>query len=124
MKKSALIWTGTLFVLSVSTLLFSMCKPGGAKGETVQAAGNEKTGVKSDTDALKPSLPPIDTALYLSRLQRNANGDSSGKWPVKGPYPSAGAVLPFNVLYRIMVISIPRRWACWVNTPKMWSLKN
>jgi hypothetical protein len=89
MKKSALIWTGALFVLSVSTLSFSMCKPGGAKGQTGLGEEAGKVGVKNDTDALKPSQPPLDTALYLSRLQRNANGDSSGKWPVKGPYPNA-----------------------------------
>jgi hypothetical protein len=96
MKKSALIWTGALFVLSVSTLSFSMCKPGGAKGETSLAEAAGKVGAQKDTDALKPSLPPLDTALFLARLQRNANGDSSGKWPVKGAYPNAGAILPFK----------------------------
>jgi len=25
-----------------------------------------------------------------------ANGDTSGKWPVKAPYPTAGAILPFR----------------------------
>jgi hypothetical protein len=94
MKKSALIWTGALFVLSVSILSFSMCKPGSANGQTGVDSG--KVGVQKDTDVVKASLPPLDTALYLSRLQRNANGDSSGKWPVKGPYPNAGAVLPFK----------------------------
>jgi NAD/NADP transhydrogenase beta subunit len=79
MKKSALIWTGALFVLSVSTLSFSMCKPGNAQGEAVQAEANGKTAVKSDTDAVKPSLPPLDTALFHAMLLRNANGDSSGK---------------------------------------------
>ncbi len=62
MKKSALIWTGALFVLSVSTLSFSMCKPGNAQGETVLNEGSGKTVGKSDTDAIKPSMPPLDTA--------------------------------------------------------------
>jgi hypothetical protein len=96
MKKSALIWTGALFVLSVSILSFSMCKPGSANGQTGIGGDSGKIGVKNDTDVIKASLPPLDTALYLSRLQRNANGDSSGKWPVKGPYPNAGAILPFK----------------------------
>jgi hypothetical protein len=96
MKKSALIWTGALFVLSLSTLSFSMCKPGSANGQTGMGADSGKIGAKNDTDVIKASITPIDTALYLSRLQRNANGDSSGKWPVKGPYPGSGAILPFK----------------------------
>jgi hypothetical protein len=96
MKKSALIWTGALSVLSLSTLSFSMCKPGGANAEAVQVAGDEKTGVKNDTDAVKPSLPPLDTALFHAKLERNANGDTSGRWPVRGAYPLSGAILPFK----------------------------
>ncbi|OQP61563.1 hypothetical protein A3860_31550 [Niastella vici] len=96
MKKSALIWTGALFVLSASTLSFSMCKPGVAKGQTGLPGDSGKIAAKNDTDATRPSLPPLDTALFLAKLQQNANGDSSGKWPVKGAYPNAGALLPFK----------------------------
>jgi hypothetical protein len=96
MKKSALIWTGALFVLSVSTLSFSMCKPGSANGQTDLGEDSGKIGLKKDTDVIKASLPPLDTALYLAKLQHNANGDSSGKWPVKGVYPKPGAIFPFK----------------------------
>lgn len=38
----------------------------------------------------------IDTALF-NKLQINlANHDTTGKWPVKMPYPLPGAVLPFH----------------------------
>jgi hypothetical protein len=42
------------------------------------------------------SMKPIDTAAYDRIINELANGDTSGKWPVKGPYPSPGAVLPFH----------------------------
>ncbi|MDB5232706.1 MAG: hypothetical protein JWN76_3511 [Chitinophagaceae bacterium] len=39
---------------------------------------------------------PVDTARYNQILKALANGDSTGKWPAKGPYPLAGAILPFH----------------------------
>ena len=42
------------------------------------------------------AAPPLDTALYNKLSLHLANGDTSGLWPVKGPYPKAGAILPFN----------------------------
>ena len=95
MKKSALIFTGALFVLAVSALSFSMCKPGSAKGQTAIA---DDSVVKKDTDVTKLAAPPVilDTALYDAMLVKNANGDSSGKWPVKGAYPKGGAIFPFK----------------------------
>ncbi|MEO5650915.1 MAG: hypothetical protein ABIR03_13465 [Ginsengibacter sp.] len=38
----------------------------------------------------------IDTVKYNQILKAIANNDTTGLWPVKGPYPLAGAVLPFN----------------------------
>jgi len=47
----------------------------------------------SDTTIVKP----IDTAKYDSLLKKLANGDKSGRWPVKkAPYPLPGAILPFH----------------------------
>ena len=58
--------------------------------------------VKSSTSDSVPGKekattgPTLDTALY-DRLQAYlANGDTSGRWPVKHDYPLPGAVLPFN----------------------------
>ncbi|TSD67136.1 hypothetical protein FFF34_007005 [Inquilinus sp. KBS0705] len=49
--------------------------------------------VQQDT-TLKATL---DTARYDSLMTRLANGDKTGKWPVKkAPYPLPGAILPFN----------------------------
>ncbi|WP_199502056.1 hypothetical protein [Mucilaginibacter conchicola] len=47
---------------------------------------------------LKPAT--LDTARYDSLYKRLANGDKTGKWPVKNaPLPKAGAILPF---YRVV----------------------
>lgn len=41
------------------------------------------------------TLPPIDSAQYDQKNIEMANGDTTGKWPVRNmPYPSAGAILP------------------------------
>jgi hypothetical protein len=67
------------------------------------------TGVNNGKDTINPAakdtvtpvtsasnLPPLDTALYNQRIKYNANGDSSGRWPVAGPYPLPGAIFPFK----------------------------
>ncbi|WP_222431554.1 hypothetical protein [Mucilaginibacter achroorhodeus] len=42
----------------------------------------------------------LDTARYDSLMMHLANGDKTGKWPVKNaPYPKPGAILPF---YRVI----------------------
>lgn len=43
------------------------------------------------------TLKPLDTARYDSLMRKLANGDKTGKWPVKSKvYPLPGAILPFN----------------------------
>lgn len=96
MKKTALLWTGSLLALAVTSLSFSMCKPGPANGQL--ALTGDSGVVKNDTDA-KAALPPVallDSAAYDAGILKNANGDSSGRWPVKGAYPKGGAIFPFN----------------------------
>lgn len=44
----------------------------------------------------KVEMIPLDTAEYNDRITYMLNGDSSGKWPSKAPYPKAGAILPFK----------------------------
>ena len=67
------------------------------------ACNNEAKEVKSSNYDSVPGKqenvqkgPTLDTALY-DRLQAYlANGDTSGRWPVKHEYPLPGAILPFN----------------------------
>lgn len=49
-----------------------------------------------DTVAKPKTMMTLDTAAYDLQLTNMVNKDSSGKWPVKSPYPLAGALLPFN----------------------------
>jgi hypothetical protein len=41
-------------------------------------------------------IPPLDTMLFDALLLKNANGDSTGKWPVITEHPLPGAILPFH----------------------------
>jgi hypothetical protein len=48
-------------------------------------------------DTTLKSAPTLDTLQYDSLMKRLANGDKTGRWPVKDtPYPLPGAILPFN----------------------------
>lgn len=59
---------------------------------------------KSDSDSVltaaatttAPAGPAFDTAAYDKLLRHMANGDTTGRWPVKAAYPKAGTILPFN----------------------------
>ena len=54
--------------------------------------------VNGDVTASSSSSNVLDTALYNEKMEHMLNGDSSGKWPVKAPYPLAGAILPFKTI--------------------------
>jgi hypothetical protein len=61
------------------------------------AANTPVTGTPATNEATPfSSMAPIDTAAFDRINLQLANGDTSGKWPVKAPYPSPGAILPFN----------------------------
>lgn len=48
------------------------------------------------TPAPPPPVPVLDTQAYNKQLAHMLNGDSSGKWPAKTPFPKEGAILPFK----------------------------
>ena len=59
------------------------------------------TGANHDSTGKDPKVPDpsttLDTAKYNQLMLDMANGDSSGRWPVKNaPLPLPGAILPFN----------------------------
>jgi hypothetical protein len=68
--------------------------------------GNNNSGVKgqSATDSSAPAgntaqannKPTLDTARYNELMRYMANGDTTGRWPVKHEYPLPGAILPFK----------------------------
>ena len=59
---------------------------------------------------------PVDTAKYNALLAKLANGDTTGKWPVKKqPYPLAGAILPFKRIVVYYGNFTLKKWVHWVN---------
>jgi hypothetical protein len=63
-------------------------------GDPKKGADN-KTQVQSDSVTSEAPTLPIDTALYNKKMLSLANGDTTGRWPVKKqPYPLQGAILP------------------------------
>ena len=49
------------------------------------------------TDTVENTMAPVDTAKYDAAMKKLANGDTTGKWPIKKDvYPLAGAILPFK----------------------------
>ncbi|MDB5089099.1 MAG: hypothetical protein JWR09_3093 [Mucilaginibacter sp.] len=88
------------FVLT-SLMLFSGCSQSTPKDKAAAAAKDTTKKVaaaaKEDTVAAPVVYPPIDKKLYDSLMKKLANGDTTGKWPVKkAPYPLPGAILPFK----------------------------
>lgn len=64
-------------------------------------SSGKNTGSKNETNnsSKNTSLADnkqIDTAAYNKLMQNIANGDTTGKWPVKTPYPLSGAIFPYN----------------------------
>ncbi|WP_207423658.1 hypothetical protein [Desertivirga brevis] len=56
-----------------------------------------KDSLASADSAQATSTAAVDTAKYNEKVRENANGDTTGRWPVKNqPYPLPGAILPFK----------------------------
>jgi hypothetical protein len=87
--------TMKLFTLLCGLVFLASCSsdkaqaPGANQFENVEKKGENATIIAS-------SAPTLDTARYNELIKYITNGDTSGRWPVKEPYPLAGAVLPFN----------------------------
>lgn len=77
-------------------LILSACKNQPASGP---AGGGDSVLTKSETETTQGSAPAktLDTASYNKLMLYLANGDTSGRWPVKNaPLPLPGAILPFH----------------------------
>ncbi|HYK76133.1 MAG TPA: hypothetical protein VEV16_04090 [Daejeonella sp.] len=61
----------------------------------VQQAIAEESSATTEAASTPTNYTPVDTATYNQKIIELANGDTTGKWPVKKqPYPLAGAILP------------------------------
>src|ERR1700761_4336888 len=93
----------TTFLVVASLALFTNCSSKSSNAEiTAKTSAKKDTTIKkagtADTAAVVPvSYPPIDHAKYDALMKKLANGDTTGKWPVKNtPYPLPGAILPYK----------------------------
>lgn len=83
------------YLLPALALVFFSCNSSSqSKDKTADSTQPAATAAKDSTPARSTTL---DTALYNKLSAYLANGDTTGRWPVKkAPYPLPGAVLPFN----------------------------
>ncbi len=81
-----------LLVAALAVLCYAC---GNTSAPKVQSQQTDSTSQPEDQ---KPSAnkPVLDTARYDALQKYLANGDTSGRWPVKHAYPLPGAILPFN----------------------------
>jgi len=76
--------------------LFANCN---SEAKKVAGPTTRLAAVTSDSTVAEPEnvRAEIDTASYNKALLKLANGDTTGRWPVKNqPMPLAGAILPFK----------------------------
>jgi hypothetical protein len=85
-------------ILKISFPLFVFLFSCKGKGQ-INTASQDSTKATTSTaskDSVAPQPTTIDSFEYRRLIKYLANGDTSGRWPVKDPTPLAGAVLPFN----------------------------
>src|SRR5829696_9172390 len=76
-----------LFLLAIAA-----CNSSGKETKLASKDSTVKNGETTPT-----SSNTLDTAKYNQLMQYLANGDTTGRWPVKNaPLPLPGAILPFN----------------------------
>ncbi len=83
-------------IIAIGYILFLFACNNGATstGNTPQDSSPKN---KSNTiQATQTATNNLDTALYNKLQQYLANGDTTGRWPVKHDFPLPGVVLPFN----------------------------
>jgi hypothetical protein len=89
---------GTLLIGLATLGLLASCGTADnkAEGRTRIAAKAPNGGTENKAEASN-DRSPVDTAKYDQLTAKLANGDTTGRWPVKNqPYPLAGAILPFK----------------------------
>jgi hypothetical protein len=83
------------FILLISLVDFSVSSCTEVKSR--QDDPSRIIAVSKDTPAdPPPATAVLDTAGYNKLLLALANNDTTGRWPVKAPYPLPGAILPYK----------------------------
>jgi len=69
---------------------------GSSAAPEVKAKQTDSTATETKVNTGSNGFPALDTARYNYLQKYLANGDTTGRWPVKHEYPLPGAILPFN----------------------------
>ncbi len=90
-----------LLAAACSALVMNACSSGEANTtdtKTADSTASKNTSAIKETkeNVASPAATTLDTALFNKLNLHLANGDSSGRWPVKTAYPRAGAIFPFK----------------------------
>lgn len=64
--------------------------------ETAYSDADSTAKIEAEKKGMSDQTKAIDTAEYDGLMKANANNDTTGLWPVKGPYPLPGAILPYH----------------------------
>ena len=88
MKKSAIA------LLALPLLIMNISCEKGKAADGIYKKEKSDT-VKTVTEQKTPTLT-IDTVDFNKRMIALSNNDTTGRWPVKAPYPLPGALLPYN----------------------------
>jgi hypothetical protein len=92
MKKKLLLQA--TIILSAATVILS-CNNTDTEKKVAAADSAATTTTTATTSPASPTTS-IDTVLYNKKMMELANGDTTGLWPQKMPYPLPGAILPYN----------------------------
>ena len=97
MKRPVIFWIVGLLAVAVFLYAF-VIRDSGTTSKSIEKGKDTVLDPNKKDTATAPATGSLtlDTALFNQHIEHITNGDSSGKWPVKSPYPVAGAVLPFN----------------------------
>jgi hypothetical protein len=90
MKKT--IFIGPLSLLAFSAIIYTSC----SDVHSTEVKDLKDENANSPVAEKNIQKKPFDTADYDHRMLALANGDSTGKWPAKAPYPVEGAIFPYN----------------------------
>ena len=94
-KQKQFIITVTLAI--TLTGMLTNCSNHSKKTSESTTAKSGKVIAPAETISTPTSPLPIDTSKYNKIINAEANGDTTGRWPVKKqPYPLPGAILPFK----------------------------
>lgn len=88
--------TRKIFPLFLSALFILSCNSG--KTESKNTSENDSTKIETTAQPeVNKKRQPVDETEYLQLMTKNANGDTTGLWPVQNqPIPLEGAILPYK----------------------------